>query len=707
MLNRPTTDYRSPNDESRWHIDRRPTLRLCLMFVAFLLPMTAIVWRLVSLQSRAAESFIAEFEQTFESYEPIPCRDGRILAADGRILAEDVLRFDVHVHFRWLQDPVDQRWLIQQTNHRLTRAERRVSSRVEETRSAIVAERQDAWTRLADLTQTPPAELVRRRKAVQQRVEKMIRRVEEVRRDRERTAGSDEETSATRRAWNRFRQEMTTPPKRSSSEPIELKEEQDYHPLLSNVPFEVAVEIEAHPELYPGVRITTSSERVYPQGRLAAHVIGLRGAVTGDEVRARQIQFPDGDPLDYQTGDQIGRSGVERSYDLALRGLRGRRLLVKNRRGEVLRTELLREPRDGRDVQLTFNLDLQERAEGILAVALGDATSAEPNSIQLASHSTTNDDRPVGGCIIVMDVWTGSLVAMASAPTFDLEAYRRGDAEAIPRWESDRRHPFVHRAAQMALPPGSVFKTLSSVAILESGIIDPDAALECRGYLDNPSSHRCYRGIGHGDTTLAYAICRSCNVYFFDRARRIGARRLHDCAQRFGFGQPTGIDIPGERPGHLPSPAQRPWYEGDTMGLAIGQSRLTTTPLQVVRMMAAVANDGLLVTPHVADPTTTLISGAQATPGEVLPTDARNRRWKIPQIEPHILERVREGLDMVVQNPRGTGYGRVRLDEIAIAGKTGTAEAGGGRPDHAWFAGYVPAQQPRYSFVVVLEHGGS
>ena len=702
MLNRPTTDYLSPNDETRWQIDRRPALRLCLMFAAFLVPVSAIAWRLVSLQTRAADRLIAEFEQTFEVFEPIPCRDGRILAADGRILAEDVMQFDVHVHYRWLEEPVDPRWLTQLANRRLSRDERRVAGRLDATRAAILQEQRDAWARLAELTQTPMSELAIQKQAVQRRVEKMIRRVEAVRRDRrKREIQTPEDTAAWRRAWNRFRHEMTTPPKRRVSEPIELKEEREYHPLLSNVRFEVAAEIEAHPELYPGVCIKTSSERVYPHGQLAAHVIGLRGAVNGDEVRARQAQFPNGDPLDYQTGDQIGRSGVERSYDLALRGLRGRRLVVKNRRGEVIRSEVLRKPRDGRDVQLTFNLDLQERAEQMLDAALGDVSSAEP--VQLVSHTTSDGSRIAGGCVIVMDVWTGSVLAMASAPRFDLSAYRRGDAAAMQRWKSDARHPFVHRAAQMALPPGSVFKTLSSVAILESGLIDPDAPLECRGYLDNPSSHRCYRGIGHGDMTLANAICRSCNVYFFDRARRIGPQRLFECAHRFAIGQPTGIDIPGERAGHLPSPAQKPWYQGDTMGLAIGQSRLTTTPLQVVRLMAAVANGGMLVTPHVADPSTAFDSSE--TP---MPEDSPNRRrWKIPNIQPDVLERVREGLEMVVQNPRGTGYGRVRLDEITIAGKTGTAESGGDREDHAWFAGYVPANQPRYAFVVVLEHGGS
>jgi penicillin-binding protein 2 len=277
----------------------------------------------------------------------------------------------------------------------------------------------------------------------------------------------------------------------------------------------------------------------------------------------------------------------------------------------------------------------------------------------------------------------------------------------------------------MMLPPGSVFKALTAVALLETGIVNPDTPVYCQGFLDTPNRHRCWHGLAHGDVDLSDALCRSCNVYFFTAARRMGANPIIDWAERFGFGRPTGIDLPGERGGNLPAQQQPPGvirqvsatstgivsdmqsdrsspYMGNALGLAIGQATLTVTPLQVARLMAAVANGGYLVTPHVARSTGPALVGDDESD-----TVGLYEPRRIPGLSPDTLDRVREGLRKVVANPRGTGYKRVRLEQISVAGKTGTAEVGGGQEDHAWFAGYVPADKPRIAFAVVLEHGGS
>jgi penicillin-binding protein 2 len=245
-------------------------------------------------------------------------------------------------------------------------------------------------------------------------------------------------------------------------------------------------------------------------------------------------------------------------------------------------------------------------------------------------------------------------------------------------------------------------------------VIDPDATFHCQGYLDEPDRNRCliYRhyGAGHGDVTLDDALCRSCNVYFFDAARRMGPQAIHDWAARFGLGRPTGVDIPGERAGTLPVPNSpgTPWYPGTTLQFAIGQASLAVTPLQVAQMMAAIANDGYLVTPTFVRPP----AGPDDRTGRDIQLtsfttpEPRSTRRAIPGLSPGTLQRVRAGLRLVVEDDHGTGK-RVRHSEVSIAGKTGTAETGGGRPDHAWFAGYVPADEPRVAFVVVLEHGGS
>jgi penicillin-binding protein 2 len=261
---------------------------------------------------------------------------------------------------------------------------------------------------------------------------------------------------------------------------------------------------------------------------------------------------------------------------------------------------------------------------------------------------------------------------------------------------------------------------------LESGQFDPNEARYCQGFLDRPDQHRCYTyrhfGVGHGDMTLGHAMARSCNVYFFQGARKIGPGALVDWSEKFGIGQKTGVDLPSEQAGNLPHPPIKnenalivqtdyeerkekptPWYPGDTLGLAIGQSRLTATPLQMARAMAAIANDGYLITPH-------LVKGFG--PQAIMDATAASHLTipeprPIPGLSQGTLARVREGLEMVVAHPQGTGYKSVGMSQIQIAGKTGTAEVGGGLPDHAWFAGYVPADRPKYAFAVILEHAGS
>ncbi|MCA9070416.1 MAG: hypothetical protein KDA84_15900, partial [Planctomycetaceae bacterium] len=316
-------------------------------------------------------------------------------------------------------------------------------------------------------------------------------------------------------------------------------------------------------------------------------------------------------------------------------------------------------------------------------------------------------------------------VSAVSAPRFSLQELLHPTPEQWKEMTTDPRRPFFHRATHMTVAPGSVFKAITAVALLESGQFDPDAAQFCQGFLDRPDRHRCYiyshYGVGHGELNLSQALCQSCNVYFFQGAKKIGPHSLVHWAERFGIGQPTGIDVPGEQAGNLPKPPPREnpsvvpvgfesprdsrsrWYPGDTLGLAIGQSRLTVTPLQMARVMAAIANDGFLITPH-------LVKGqgpVMIAPGESHQSLAAPEPLPIPGLTEGTLARVREGLEMVVAHPKGTGYKTVRMKEVKIAGKTGTAEVGGGLPDHAWFAGYVPADRPKYAFAIVLENAGS
>ncbi len=754
MFNQPTTLFAQTNDQAAaserpWQMDGQPGIRLVLLFCLMSLPLIAVTGRLVYVQCLLPDAFVTDFDRVRESNESTPSRTGRILAADGQVLAYDVERFNLKMHYRWLEEPADGVWLRRQTLSRLTRSERRDRQRIEQESQNVLALRRELWQRLSGLMDSSPELLAKRRMQIQHRIEGRVAGVENRRRERKLQSrqstlppGADN-GSWWEQAWYKFSAKLTTEPNRMAADPIVIQEELEYHPIADNVPLAVVAEIAANPERYPGLHYEVVTQRVYPLKTSASHIIGSRSGVSVQELATRAIRFALDDPLDYRPGDAIGKTGIERSHDRQLRGLRGLQKVVKNRQGEVVRIQTIRKPRIGSDVQLTLNVALQQRAEALLDDVLGDSSPPQPRSPGNEADPAASPDKskPQGGCIVAIDVHTGAILAAASAPRFDLNVFSEFDERAWARIMADPRRPMFPRVTQMAVAPGSVFKTLTAVALLESGRIDPDHAIHCQGYLDNPNQHRCYifrhYGVGHNDVNLSDALCRSCNVYFFTAARRLGPEPIFHWAQRFGFGQPTGVDLPGERRGNLPSPLppltvdsnetngvgshtrpnrRSPWYPGDTLGLAIGQSRLTVTPLQIARMMAAVSNGGYLVTPHVVndavsslhDPTESDIDEAHSHDADIVHRHgSATRPRRIPGLSESTLERIREGLTKVVAHPRGTGYKRVRLTEINIAGKTGTAEVGGGKKDHAWFAGYVPAEQPRIAFAVVLENAGS
>lgn len=721
MLNGlPQFEAEGASSRGEWSADGQPHLRLALLYLLGLVPLVAISARLVWLQVVIPDQFTAVFQQLREEYEEIPSRDGRILAADGSILADDEVRQELHIHYRWLQEPPDERWLRQQALARLSRMERRESERVAAEEAWILSERQRLWRQIARLTGVAPEELEQRRAQVQARIESIAGRVRDglEARQEQRVAAADQaegDRTAWEQIWHRLHLELTAAPDRGEDDPLVIKEELTYHVILPSITPEAAAEIEAHPERYPGSRIQVQTRRFYPRGDFAAHLIGSRTALRDDELQERRAKLGESDPLDYHVGDPIGRNGLERTYDSRLHGLRGQRRLVLNRQGEIIQSEVVRAPQSGKDLVLTLDPELQSTAERLLDAALQQETPAGTIDDETTAGAAPQSIVPTGGALVAIDVQTGAILAAAAAPRFDLNLLIRPDVERWREVRDDPRKPMFPRLTRMALPPGSVYKAVSAVALLESGKITPDTAIDCRGYLDHPGQHRClifrHYGVGHGETRLTDALCRSCNVYFFAGARKAGPQALVEWSQQFGIGQPTGIDLPFEESGHLPSPAmkrepgQKPWYPGDTLGLSIGQSSLMVTPLQIVRMMAAIANDGWLVTPHLGSnqgPQLVDESGSFARSVATYPEPR-----KIAGLHHGTLAAVREGLTLVVEDPHGTAYKTARLPGITLAGKTGTAETGGGKPDHAWFAGFAPAEQPRVAFCVVLEHGGS
>ena len=674
-----------------------PTLRLGIVFFLFLVPAVVVAGRLAYLQLHLAPQYLTHLNRPRFRTEPLEAQRGRILAAAGTVLAEDETLVSLAVHYRWLEEPADEAWLTREARRRLNRADRRDRHRVDQEKLYVLAERDRLWQNLADETASDVKTLRQKAAEIQQKVELIADQVNaRYQRRHKKTTETEPMVLAPGAPWWRRAGLMVLDALRAPPEPVELPiltiEEQDaYHAVIDSVSPAVIAEVEGGPERFPGVKVVLQTRRRYPMGTVAGPLLGYVGPVTQADL-ARQASGehePAQDP--YEPTDRIGRQGLEQYYESWLRGRRGEVHEMVSAGGEV--TELSRrEPQPGGDVVVSLDLALQRHAEQLLeAIATGRN----------------------GAAAVVLDVHTGEVLAAASAPGFDPGAIGSEDPQA---WEALSRHPgrpLFNRVAGANLPPGSVFKALSAIAFVQSGMVSPGGHFFCQGYLRRPDRLRCLiftkYGSGHGPTSLVDAIKRSCNVFFFHNAERIGPSKLCHWAEALGFGMPTGIDLPGESGGYLPTPANiqqrqgHPWRRGDTPRLAIGQASLTVTPLQIARLMAAIANGGYLVTPHLVKAVTpTGMAGAspQDFSEPALPR-------KVEGISASKLRAVQRGLRAAVQERGGTGFRAVRLDAVEIAGKTGTAETGRGKQSHAWFAGYAPADNPRVAFVVVLEHGGS
>lgn len=719
MFNRPLSPLGSDTSTGKdWDVDQNPQFRLIVLWVVMAIPFVAILFRMGQLQLVLRDELSAAFGQKSESFEEIPARDGRILAADGSVLAGDVETYDLAVYYPAIKNPPDDSWVTEKAKLRLSKSDRKDKTRLEAEKKKVLAEGEIVWQSLADLAGRPLNELVDARQREQARVERIKSDVQ--RRYQERHSNTENKTTddgekAT--LWQNLMSRVQTAFSESQETrrgPQRIREEESYHTVITKIDEEMKREIEGHPERYPYTKVLVHSQRTYPQGELASHVVGFRKPLTEEQFKERKARFPEGDPQDYRIGDPCGASGLELEYDARLKGIRGKLAVIKNRKGEIIETHVVREPQHGRDLELTLDLEIQKKAEQQLDAALTRVTRSGSIDLESSQGKTRELTCPQGGCIVAMDVHTGAVLAAASAPRFDLNMMVSADQTQWEETMADPRSPFLSRATHMALPPGSVFKVISAVATVESGKMPPQTPFYCQGYLDRPDRpHRCmtfiHQGVGHGEVTLADALCRSCNVYFYTAARQLGPQPLVDWSRKFGIGKRTGIDLPSESPGNLPAPdaevpagqRRRSWKPGDTLDLYIGQAQLTVTPLQMVRAIAAIANEGRLVTPRLA-----------ADSGPALLHESTTLRNSIPMAESHpieglhpeTLDYIREGMSMVVHHPRGTGYKTVRMKEVTIAGKTGTAQTNG--VDHAWFAGYVPAEQPRIAFVVVLQNGG-
>jgi len=702
---------RMPTDESAGVADSGRRMRH--LAIGFAVCLSLVFLRVAMLECSQGAAFRAAAAKPLEKSRPLPGIRGRILSRDSQVLAVDKRVSSLAVHFRYLEEPPNTRWLRSQARARISRDEPNRATKLAAERAWIASYRAELLDRLARLCGRPVEELDTQLRAIQARVRAIAAAVNRPRPELPAPATPSAQPPADLATWDTLVADasrwLLAPDDRRVPARIVVAEELDYHVLVSDVPLEVVAEVESRPEQYPGVRIVEQSFRQYPHGSLAANVLGHLGLPeerTNEAAASSDTAADAGGAMANKSRSAardtpqarshlVGRLGAEWQFESVLRGRDGLLADLTDHSGRWLESLRRAEPASGRDVVLTLDARLQRIAEEHLDRALARAVRAED------AHAPQG-----GGAIVVLEADSGAILAAATAPRFNPNHFANRDAEAIERLLREPAHPLFDRVTKMAIPPGSVFKIITSLALLAGADFDPDQPFDCQGYLTQPDRQRCqiFRrfGVGHGPTNLCDALVRSCNVYFFQNAERLGPAALVDWGTRLGFGRPTGVDLPGEAAGFLPSPArpgagQHKWELADTQALAIGQSTLTVTPLQVARMMAAVANGGYLITPHIVAET----SGSDDEPL------ALSQRTLVPGLERRQLDLLRQAIVRVANDPDGTAYAALADTGVAVAGKTGTAETGEKSPDHAWFAGYAPADAPRVALVVVLEHQGS
>ncbi|RAK51242.1 penicillin-binding protein 2 [Phenylobacterium deserti] len=478
----------------------------------------------------------------------------------------------------------------------------------------------------------------------------------------------------------RLLREISRAPKRA---PVSIMEDMSWEQFSA---------IHVRAPAMPGVTADMGEVRVYPHGGAFAHVIGYVAKVNKEDIKP---EGPNADPIMLHPGFRIGKQGIEKAFDLDLRGRPGAQKVEVDANGREVRhhTEGDIPAIPGKEIQLTLDVDVQNRALEVFGEESGAA--------------------------VMMDCRTGDIICMASAPSFDANRFVRGLTGAEYRQLANyERKPLLDKALSGLYPPGSTFKTMTALAALEAGI-DPEGRVGCGGgmYFGGRYFH-CHKKGGHGMQNMRDAIKNSCDVYFYSVALRIGPDRIAKVAREFGLGQLFDIGISGQKKGTVPDQAwkaryfrKRPraeqiWYPGENLSYGIGQGYLQTNCLQLAVMTARLANGRKALNPRLIKS----IGGQELPSGAAVPD--------LPFAAEHI-EYVRGGMAAVTE-AGGTAFraSQLGLGDILMAGKTGTAQVrnydkggnrGKGGPwrlrDHGLFVAFAPLDQPRYALAVVVQHG--
>ena len=449
--------------------------------------------------------------------------------------------------------------------------------------------------------------------------------------------------------------------------------------------------VEENNQSLGGIHLKVEPLRDYHYGELAAHALGYLGEINKDKLMKGEAG--------YRMGDIVGKEGIEFLFEQDMQGKKGYKEVEVDVLGRELAVLRKSPPQSGNHLQLTLDLRIQKVVEQLM---------------------TGTEETPINGSAVVIKVQTGEILAIASKPSFDPNLFSAGIS--VAEWRKlifNTEHPLQNKAIDGQYPPGSIYKIVAAYAALEEKTVNPEDTVFCPGYYRlGRRLYRCWRRGGHGDVDLHDALVQSCDVYFYTVGYKLGIDTLARYAKMLGMGSLTRINLIGEKPGLVPTKDWKlkargeEWLAGETISASIGQGFNLVTPIQQARLLATVANGGMVLRPYLVR--------------QVKDKDGRVIKEIFPSIEkrlesrPDTLSIIQKGLFGVVNEKRGTGW-RARMKQITVAGKTGTAqvvrlkrgpksekeeETPYKHRDHAWFVGYAPYENPEIAVAVIVEHGG-
>ena len=456
--------------------------------------------------------------------------------------------------------------------------------------------------------------------------------------------------------------------------------------LEKNVNMEKVALVETNALNLPGIYIDVSPVRLYLDGEILAPVIGYTGEISKEDLEKNSDE--------YAYGDVLGKHGLEKFFDSYVRGRRGAELVEVNVYGKEIKNLGRIDPVSGYNIVLTIDADLQKAAWQAF------------------------DGKP--GAAVVVDTRDGSVLAMVSSPSFDPNLFNNGIS--YDQWDKLQNNPFAplsNKAISGQYPPGSTYKLIVAAAALEEGIITSDTKVLCNGSFTLGSrTYRCWKKGGHGWVDLHKAIVESCDVYFYTVGKMLGVDKIAQYAKRFGLGELSGIDLPNEKNGLVPTKDWKlmrkkvAWQPGETISTSIGQGFNLTTPLQLANAFSAFANGGTLWRPH-------LVKYIESTDGKIYREFLPEKKGEL-KLSPKTVEILNSALWGVVNEPGGTGHA-ARMLNVDVCGKTGTSQVlglpedekarrmkviGAFHKDHALFVGYAPLKNPEIAVAVILENAG-